>query len=58
MKRTLLGKPSVEYLDDKDNNQVLLGEELVGNTTSVKINLPYIGEGDKVSITINGEEYG
>ena len=58
VKRTLLGKPSVEYLDDKDNNQVLLGEELVGNTTSVKINLPYIGEGDKVSITINGEEYG
>ncbi|KGQ37739.1 hypothetical protein JP36_05015 [Gallibacterium genomosp. 1] len=57
VKRTLLGKPSVEYLDDKDNNQVLLGEELVGNTTSVKINLPYIGEGDKVSITINGEKY-
>ncbi|MEH8045189.1 Ig-like domain-containing protein [Gallibacterium anatis] len=58
VKRALLGKPSVEYPDDKDNNQVLLGEELVDNTTSVKINLPYIGEGDKVSITINGEEYG
>ncbi|WP_230589801.1 Ig-like domain-containing protein, partial [Gallibacterium anatis] len=58
VKRTLLGKPSVEYPDDKDNNQVLLGEELVGNTTSVKINLPNIGEGDTVSITINGEEYG
>ncbi|MEH8048079.1 Ig-like domain-containing protein [Gallibacterium anatis] len=58
VKRALLGKPSVEYPDDKDNNQVLLGEELVGNTTSVKINLPNIGEGDKVSITINGEEYG
>ena len=58
VKRTLLGKPSVEYLDDKDNNQVLLGEELAGNTTSVKINLPNIGEGDTVSITINGEEYG
>ncbi|MGY6773230.1 Ig-like domain-containing protein [Gallibacterium sp. ZY190522] len=58
VKRTLLGKPSVEYPDDKDNNQVLLGEELAGNTTSVKINLPNIGEGDKVSITINGEEYG
>ena len=58
VKRALLGKPSVEYPDDKDNNQVLLGEELAGNTTSVKINLPNIGEGDKVSITINGEEYG
>ncbi|MDK9561501.1 Ig-like domain-containing protein [Gallibacterium anatis] len=58
VKRTLLGKPSVEYPDDKDNNQVLLGEELAGNTTSVKINLPNIGEGDTVSITINGEEYG
>ena len=58
VKRALLGKPSVEYPDDKDNNQVLLGEELVGNTTSVKINLPNIGAGDKVSITINGEEYG
>ena len=58
VKRALLGKPSVEYPDDKDNNQVLLGEELAGNTTSVKINLPNIGEGDTVSITINGEEYG
>ncbi|WKS97275.1 Ig-like domain-containing protein [Gallibacterium anatis] len=58
VKRALLGKPSVEYPDDKDNNQVLLGEELAGNTTSVKINLPNIGAGDKVSITINGEEYG
>ncbi|WP_409025669.1 Ig-like domain-containing protein [Gallibacterium anatis] len=57
VKRALLGKPSVEYPDDKDNNQVLLGEELVGNTTSVKINLPNIGAGDTVSITINGEKY-
>ncbi|MFU2132012.1 Ig-like domain-containing protein [Gallibacterium anatis] len=57
VKRALLGKPSVEYPDDKDNNQVLLGKELAGNTTSVKINLPNIGAGDTVSITINGEKY-
>ncbi|OBW93190.1 hypothetical protein QV02_09570, partial [Gallibacterium anatis] len=55
--RALLGKPSVEYPADADNNNVLLGDEAKAETTSVKIHLPTVGQGDAVAITINGEDY-